>query len=65
MPRRWLLETLRTPLYHLYLRHYCRLRPVSPRSVDNWLVPVTAARLDEAIPEETDRLIARLARSSF
>lgn len=60
-PGRRLMETGRALFHHLYLRRYMHRRRISPGDVEAWRIPVTAARLGEGIPEETDRLLAQIS----
>ncbi len=55
----------------IYLQRYASLRPYSRRQLAAWLIPVAAARLEEKIPGEREKLLtivetglARLQRES-
>ncbi|MBC7316231.1 MAG: hypothetical protein H5T70_07420 [Chloroflexi bacterium] len=43
-----------------YLRAYRRLRPLPPRDVEAWLLPVAAGRLAERIPGEERFLLGMI-----
>jgi Ser/Thr protein kinase RdoA (MazF antagonist) len=64
--RRWLLQSLRALFHTAYLRRYFQLHSRSRTELAGWQLPVTAARLSEGIPEETEQLLmmvdATLAR---
>ncbi len=53
---RALIEAARDLFWRLYLRHYCRLTYTRPADLLAWEAPVAAARLDEGITEEKERL---------
>jgi uncharacterized protein (TIGR02172 family) len=55
--RRGFILALRTSFHTAYLRRYFQLRPGSRELLAAWQVPVAAARLEEGIVEEEDRLI--------
>jgi len=56
-PRRRLIEFLRHSYRRHYLDSYLRLRPTSREAIAAWRRPVAAARIDEGIPGELDRLL--------
>jgi aminoglycoside phosphotransferase (APT) family kinase protein len=62
--RRWLIQALRTSFHTAYLRRYFQLRPGSRELLAAWQVPVAAARLEEGIGEEVERLV-ELVRGSL
>ncbi len=46
-------------LFHrIYINHYFRLSPYEEKDLLPWLLPVTAGRLSEEIPHETDTLVS-------
>jgi hypothetical protein len=54
---RWLINLLRDQLHATYLRRYLQLQSISQRDVDAWQLPVAAARLNEGIPAEKNKLL--------
>lgn len=62
--RRWLVQALRASFHAAYLRRYFQLRPGSRELLAAWQVPVAAARLEEGIGEEEERLV-ELVRNSL
>lgn len=61
-PLRLMAAAGRRMLGALYLRSYRRLRALRTAEMESWMVPVTAARLGEGIPQETPRLLSILER---
>jgi tRNA A-37 threonylcarbamoyl transferase component Bud32 len=43
-----------------YLKHYSKLRPISPQVLEQWKIPIVAARLSEIIAAEEPRLLSLL-----
>jgi aminoglycoside phosphotransferase (APT) family kinase protein len=60
-PVLWLMNRMRAAITRSYLRRYFALTGTSRADLVPWRLPITAARLDEGIPEERERLLARLA----
>lgn len=59
---RAVVATMRTLLVRRYRRRYVDRTGVDPESVRRWLLPVAAARIDEAVPGERARLRAYVDR---
>ncbi|HEY3289649.1 MAG TPA: aminoglycoside phosphotransferase family protein [Anaerolineae bacterium] len=59
---RWLLEMLRQLLYTSYINRYKQLTSVKQASIDQWQLPILAARFSEEIPEEHEALLAWINR---
>jgi aminoglycoside phosphotransferase (APT) family kinase protein len=53
----WLINLLRGQLYSTYLGRYQQLCSITQRDVDAWQLPVAAARLNEKIPAEKNKLL--------
>jgi Ser/Thr protein kinase RdoA (MazF antagonist) len=47
-------------LAEAYLARYLELSPIDPQTLEDWLVPVAAARLCEGVEEEEDYLLTRV-----
>jgi len=60
---RRLAGVVRARMCSVYLRRYRQLRPFQQRELVAWRVPVAAARLAEAIPEETEPVVAFIETS--
>jgi Ser/Thr protein kinase RdoA (MazF antagonist) len=61
LPKRGLDGLVRTLILGVYRRHYSRSAPYDARLLNQWLIPVAAARLAENITEETPYLLRYLA----
>lgn len=57
---KWLLGLIRKRAHQVYLRRYIELANVRPEDIEQWTVPVMAARLAEASESERAQLVARL-----
>ena len=57
-PGGWLLRLGAVLANRIYLWRYFALRPGSRRQLEAWLIPVAAARLEEQIPGEREKLLA-------
>ncbi len=57
-PGRRLIALLRASFHRAYLRRYLKLRPAAPERIEAWRLPVAAARLEERIAEEEERLLS-------
>jgi aminoglycoside phosphotransferase (APT) family kinase protein len=55
--RRWLFQAARRLFHAVYLREYFKLQPFSHEEWQAWFLPLAAARLNERIPQEEQRLI--------
>lgn len=53
----WYVEGLRTWFYNLYINQYFRLRPESQQELDEWMIPIAAARIAEQVPGEEEMLV--------
>jgi hypothetical protein len=52
------MTLLLSRLFHrIYISHYFKLSPYNKADLQPWLLPVTAGRLSEEIPHETDVLV--------
>lgn len=60
--QRWLVKGFFFWLERIYLRRYCQLRPFDAAALQQWLLPVLAARLAENISAEEPHLLAYLRR---
>ncbi|MCB8921732.1 MAG: phosphotransferase [Ardenticatenaceae bacterium] len=55
---RRIINMWRGIFYQTYIRHYLVLNPgVSKEKIINWMIPVAAGRLDEAIPDECEPIL--------
>ncbi len=54
--RRWLINLIRSTFHSSYMNHYLFIRSAMRHDVDSWLLPVAAAKMDENIESEADRL---------
>ncbi len=59
---RLVIALVRRVLLRAYLRRYAALTGVTRAAIDPWALPITAARFADGIAEETDRLLAQVAR---
>jgi uncharacterized protein (TIGR02172 family) len=57
-PRAWLLKTLQRRFYLIYKRRYFQLNPADSQQLSKWIPVVAAARLDENIQADEDRLLS-------
>jgi hypothetical protein len=52
------ITSLLSRLFHyIYIKHYFKLSPYEKKDLSFWLLPVTAGRLSEEIPHETEALV--------
>jgi uncharacterized protein (TIGR02172 family) len=58
IPGAWLLSILQYRLYLIYQRRYFELNPVDQQQLESWIPVVAAARLDEHIYFDEDRLLS-------
>jgi hypothetical protein len=56
--KRTMSELFRKGFYAAYLREYLRLRPFSDEQIETWIPVMAAARLNERLPQEENRLVA-------
>ncbi|MDP4086868.1 MAG: aminoglycoside phosphotransferase family protein, partial [Bacillota bacterium] len=54
--------TLRKAFASFYLNSYIKLTNTSAKSIDNWLLPVMAARLVEGVHESEKQLLLKKIR---
>jgi hypothetical protein len=55
---RMVINLWREIFYRTYIRRYLELHPgVSQEKIVDWMIPVAAGRLDEAIPDERESII--------
>lgn len=55
---RMVINLWREIFYRTYIKRYLELHPgVSQEKIVNWMIPVAAGRLDEAIPDERESII--------
>lgn len=58
------LSSIRTQFVRTYLKEYMQLQPtVTIEEIELWRIPVAAARLDEGIKEEEDKLLSIIKSS--
>lgn len=50
------MNFVRVLFYSEYLKHYSKLRPIAPQVLEQWKIPIVAARLSENIAAEEPRL---------
>lgn len=60
-----LVELLRKRITAVYLRQYCRLSELDGKDIEQWLLPVAAARLVEWIPPQEKKALVRLIRGKL
>jgi len=58
IPRRWLVRILMRWFYRIYLWRYFQLSPYDRRLLSAWIPVAAAARLDENITMDEDRLLS-------
>jgi len=51
-----MIKTFRKSLYKKYIAHYCKITGITHDEINEWLLPIAAARLAEAIEEEINYL---------
>jgi uncharacterized protein (TIGR02172 family) len=61
-PVKWLVRLIRGWSYKRYLRRYFQLNPADPNELSHWVPVAAAARLDENIYADEDRLLALAQR---
>jgi hypothetical protein len=57
-PAAWLLNLFQRWFYLIYKRHYFKLNPADSQQLTRWIPVVAAARLDENITMDEDRLLS-------
>ncbi len=57
-PKAWLIRLIKPWFYHNYLRHYSQLNPLDPDLLKTWIPVVAAARLDENVAWDEQRLLS-------
>jgi uncharacterized protein (TIGR02172 family) len=58
IPGAWLIRILQYRLYLIYRRRYFQLNPVGQQQLESWIPVVAAARLDEHVYFDEDRLLS-------
>ncbi|WP_158607019.1 phosphotransferase family protein [Paenibacillus ginsengarvi] len=56
------LQRIRGPMGDLYLEHYAACSGLPYSDIDGWMLPVTAARLAEGVPEQEKALLLDFIR---
>jgi aminoglycoside phosphotransferase (APT) family kinase protein len=56
-PQRLAMQAMRRAFVQKYLRHYFRLSGFDFKAMQEWLLPVAAARLAEQVPGDLERLL--------
>lgn len=61
----WLIGRVRKQILNTYISHYIKSSNMKYEEIDNWLVPIAAARLNEWIPEREKQVLVHLIRQKL
>ena len=61
-PARIVIDPMRAILNKTYLKRYMELRPCTHDELDQWLIPIMAARLAENVDGERDRFVTSIEK---
>ncbi|MNP41930.1 Phosphotransferase enzyme family protein [compost metagenome] len=58
----YIVSQIRNQLLKKYLKHYKTISTIESKEVEDWILPVAAARLNEWIPEQEKQALVQLVR---